>query len=102
MVAMFFVIVFRIKSCRVSVGVFSAKTAVMELDNFAYDVVSKPPPANLEAKLPAAGRNAFQLFDVILPGSVIGIGGKDCRRAFLSSIEIAVGFMKLVGKPIVV
>ena len=99
---MFFVIVFRIKSCRVSVGVFSAKTAVMELDNFAYDVVSKPPSANLESILPAARRNAFQLFDVMLPCLVIGIGSKDRRRAFLRRIEIAVGFVQLVGKPIVV
>ncbi len=48
-----------------------------------------------------AGCNAFEFLNVMPAGTVIGVFGKDNCRALFGCVEITMGFLQLVGEPIV-
>jgi len=73
----------------------------MQPNDLAYNVITKTPAAEREPVLAFAWCNAFEFFDVMPASTVIRVFGKDDCRALFRSVEIAVAFLQLVGKPIV-
>jgi hypothetical protein len=69
--------------------------------NRTCDVVAETPAAKGKPVLTLAGRDAFQLLDVVTPHSVIGIFGEDGFRALFGRLEITVALYQLAREPFV-
>ena len=68
--------------------ILPSEAAVVQPNCLGDDVVAEPPTPEGEPVLAITGRNAFELFDVVLAATVIRVRGKDLRRALFRYVEI--------------
>jgi hypothetical protein len=63
-----------------SIRVFPRQAAIAEVDHRPQDVVPKSPPPESKPILTLAFSHVLQLLDVVYPGSIVRIRGKNVQR----------------------
>jgi len=74
----------------------------VQRDFLTKDIVAEAPASKREAILTFSGAYSFELLDVVAPGAVVRVGGKDLAHAILDTFEFFVPPQELFKKTFIV
>lgn len=81
--------------------VLPTKTAVAEKNHLTEDVIAEASAPEGKPELAFTSRYAFELLDVVVPRSIVGVYGEHRHRAALDGLKIAVALLQLCGESLV-
>src|SRR5436853_2190218 len=82
-------------SAALAVGFLTPETYVLQRDFLTKDIVAEAPASKREAILTVSCAYSFELLNVIAPGAVVRVGGKDLAHTILDGFKLCVAPQEL-------